>query len=108
MSGKKILLVDDQPRTLEVFKLSIDSDFEVELVDSASKAWKLLTTSSDYAVVVSDMHMPVVDGVQFLTTVRNRFPDITRIIMTADSEQDVAAKAVNDGQVFRFLQKPFS
>ncbi|EGF28181.1 HD domain-containing phosphohydrolase [Rhodopirellula baltica] len=108
MTANKILLVDDQPRTLEVFRLSVENDFDIELVDSAAKAWQLLNSTSDFAVVISDMHMPVVDGVQFLTTVRNRFPTITRIIMTADSDQEIAAKAVNDGQVFRFLQKPFS
>lgn len=108
MTANKILLVDDQPRTLEVFRLSVENDFDIELVDTAAKAWQLLNSSSEFAVVISDMHMPVVDGVQFLTTVRNRFPTITRIIMTADSDQEIAAKAVNDGQVFRFLQKPFS
>ncbi|MCC9644407.1 response regulator [Rhodopirellula sp. JC740] len=108
MTGSKILVVDDQPRSFELIQKSLQSEFEIDLVDGPAKAWACLTEDPDYAVIVSDLHMPLVDGVKFLATVKNRYPSITRIIMTADGDQDAAVNAVNEGEVFRFLQKPVS
>ena len=62
--------------------------------------------SDDVAVVMSDMRMPQMDGAQFLRHVRERYPHIVRLMLTGNNDQETAKKAVNEGAVFRFLNKP--
>jgi response regulator RpfG family c-di-GMP phosphodiesterase len=61
---------------------------------------------SDLAVVVSDMRMPKMDGAAFLHEMMVRRPDATRILLTGQADRDEAIRAVNQGQIFRFLTKP--
>ena len=64
------------------------------------------TLAMNMPVIVSDMHMPTESGAEFLGAVQQKHPLTTRIMMTADNDQDVAARAVNEGAIFRFLRKP--
>jgi response regulator RpfG family c-di-GMP phosphodiesterase len=66
----------------------------------------LLEQSGPFAVVVSDMHMPGMDGVRFLAEVRGRSPDTVRMMLTGNATLQTSIDAVNDGQIFRFLVKP--
>ena len=59
-----------------------------------------------YAVVVSDMRMPGMDGVEFLAWARAQHPDTVRIMLTGNADQGTAMAAVNKGAIFRFLTKP--
>src|SRR6185436_17053323 len=59
-----------------------------------------------FAVVLSDMRMPAMDGAQFLAQARRVAPDTTRVMLTGNSDQATAARAVNEGAIFRFLLKP--
>ncbi len=59
-------------------------------------------------MIVSDMRMPGMDGVQLLTRVKDNYPDTVRIILTGNADQETATDAVNIGQIFRFLTKPCS
>ena len=65
-------------------------------------------TDGGFAVVISDMRMPVMTGAMFLSLVRQKWPDTVRMLLTGHSEIDAAIMAVNEGQIFRFLSKPCS
>ena len=61
-----------------------------------------------YAVVVSDMRMPGMDGIQVLTSIKGRWPDTVRVMLTGNADMQTAINAINEGSIFRFLNKPCS
>ena len=58
-------------------------------------------------LVLSDHLMPNMTGLEFLGVVRDRYPNSVRILLTGHADMDTAIKAINDGQVYRFLTKPW-
>jgi response regulator RpfG family c-di-GMP phosphodiesterase len=104
----KVLCVDDEPNILEGLKRQLRRKFDVETAPSGALALSLLEAQGPFAVLISDMRMPQMDGAQLLAAARVRFPDTVRILLTGYSEVDAAIRAVNDGHVFRFLCKPCS
>jgi response regulator RpfG family c-di-GMP phosphodiesterase len=102
----QILCVDDESRVVESLALILRRDFEVHVSSSPEDALSKLRQIRDVAVVVSDMRMPKMDGATFLHQVLLHHPDATRIILTGHADRDEAIRAVNQGQVFRFLTKP--
>ena len=103
---KKVLLVDDDPGLLSGYERQLQKIFTVKTASSPEQALALLSSESDFAVVVSDMSMPGMTGAQFLAEVKTRWPDIIRIMLTGNLDQQTAASAMRDGAVFRFLTKP--
>lgn len=104
----RVLFVDDEPRILESIKRVVRGDFDVDTALGAALGMAMVKAAGPYAVVVSDLRMPGVDGIAFLSAVRRVSPDCVRILLTGYADLDAAIKAVNDGQVFRFLKKPCS
>jgi response regulator RpfG family c-di-GMP phosphodiesterase len=105
-ASARILCVDDEPRILEAYRRQLHRDFLIDTAEGAGHALVLVATHGPYAVVVSDMRMPGMDGIQFLAEVRRRAPDSVRIMITGHSDQQTAINAVNEGNIFRFLCKP--
>lgn len=105
---ERVLLVDDEPNVVAAFKRKLSSSYDVAVATSASQAISLLKAGPTPAVVVSDMHMPGVQGVELLREISKLSPDTTRIMLTGLADQKTAARAINEGQVFRFLAKPCS
>ena len=68
----------------------------------------MLEREPDIAIVVSDMQMPEIDGAAFLARVKEEFPDAVRLLLTGHADMAAAARAVNEGRIFRFLTKPCS
>jgi response regulator RpfG family c-di-GMP phosphodiesterase len=101
-----ILCVDDETRVLDGLALVLRRDFDVRVASSPEQGLQMLRSLPDLAVVVSDMRMPKMDGADFLHQVMLRRPDATRIILTGYADREDAVRAVNQGQVFRFLSKP--
>jgi|SRR5271165_25798 len=104
--GEKILFVDDEPAVLDGFKRMLHREFSVETAVGGEPALAMIREQGPYAVVVSDMRMPGMDGVQFLTRVRQDVPDTVRMILTGYADMKAAMDAVNEGNIFRFLTKP--
>jgi len=104
--GQKIILVDDEENILAAYSRILRKTFEVEIALGGTIALEMLETDDSVAVVVSDMRMPGMDGVEFLSQVKNRWPDVVRIMLTGNADQETAMKAVNRGAIFRFLTKP--
>ena len=102
----RLLLVDDEPSVLEALALNLRRSFEVMTATSGPAGLEYLECESDFAVVISDMRMPKMDGAAFLSRAREIAPDAVRILLTGQADLDAAIKAVNQGQIFRFLTKP--
>jgi response regulator RpfG family c-di-GMP phosphodiesterase len=103
----RVLCVDDEPHILEGLRDSLRRSFDVRLATSGAEGLALLEQEPDaYAVVVSDMRMPVMNGAAFLSQAKRVAPNTVRLLLTGYSDVDAAIKAVNDGQLFRFLTKP--
>src|SRR5208282_4355522 len=107
-SKARVLLVDDEPLVLEGLRRSLRAEFVTDLAGGAEEGLAKLREGAPYPVVVSDMHMPGMDGAKFLATVRTISPDSVRVMLTGSSDMQAAASAVNEGQIFRFLTKPVS
>lgn len=106
--NKQILCVDDEPHILEGFRRIFRKNFEIHVAEGGEQAMAVLQRKNDFSVIVSDMRMPGMDGVQFFNRAREIAPDSVRIMLTGDAEQATAMKAVNEGEIFRFLTKPCS
>jgi len=104
--SERILCVDDEPNVLSAYKRSLRGQFKIETATGGEAALELLRGGAVYAVIVSDMRMPGMDGIQFLTQVRNLAPESVRMMLTGNADQQTATDAVNEGQIFRFLTKP--
>jgi ActR/RegA family two-component response regulator len=105
--NRRVLLVDDEPNVLTALTRKLGDRFEISTAEGGTAALELLsTTALPFAVVVSDMRMPKMDGAVFLGRVKELSPTSTRLMLTGDSEMKSAIKAVNEGHIFRFLCKP--
>src|SRR5580698_5073090 len=104
--GDKILFVDDEPAFLKGYQLMLRQDFEVDTAVGGEQGLAQIHDHGPYAVVVSDMRMPGMNGVQFLARVRQIAPDTIRMILTGYTDINAAMDAVNEGNIFRFLAKP--
>jgi response regulator RpfG family c-di-GMP phosphodiesterase len=105
---EKILFVDDDQNVLDALRRNFRKEYAVETATSAREAAGIIARKGPFAVVVSDMRMPGVDGVQFLTRIKEISPDTVRIMLTGYADVQSSIAAVNEGSVFRFLTKPCS
>jgi response regulator RpfG family c-di-GMP phosphodiesterase len=103
---KKILFVDDDPNILAGFQRQLRKQFAVETAVGPGAGLELLRSWRDYAVVVADMRMPEMSGVEFLVKVRGMAPDLVLMMLTGNADQATAVEAINQGNIFRFLNKP--
>jgi response regulator RpfG family c-di-GMP phosphodiesterase len=103
---KRILCVDDEPNVLQAFERQFRKQFELETALGPERGLEKLARDGSFAVVVSDLRMPVMDGIEFLTRVRAHWPDTVRIMLTGQADLNSAIAAVNQGNIFQFLSKP--
>ncbi len=103
-----ILFVDDEATAVKYFQRAIDSMAPVVTAGSVEEGKRLLDAHADtLAVLVSDQRMPGGYGNELLHYARNRYPHMVRILTTAYSELDQTVEAVNQGQIHRYIQKPW-
>ena len=105
--GGRILYVDDDPSILAAYKRALHrTDFVVQTALGGEEGLAALAENGPFAVVLSDMRMPGMNGIQFLMKVKERAPDTVRMMLTGNSDLRTAMDAVNEGNIFRFLTKP--
>jgi CheY-like chemotaxis protein len=102
----RILCVDDEPNVLDGLKLNLGRRFDVMTAGGGAAGLEILEKDPTITVVISDMRMPGMDGAAFLSRARTLVPDVTRLLLTGQSDMNSAILAVNEGQIFRFLTKP--
>jgi len=106
MKKDKLLLVDDEPNLTSALVRSLDrTKFEIFTADSAQKGLMILA-GNDIDVIVSDERMPGMTGSQFLSEVRKQWPNTIRMILSGQADLEAAVRAINEGEVYRFLLKP--
>ncbi len=103
---EKILLVDDDNNILDGFRRSLSREFVMETALGGQQALQLVTENGPYAVVVCDMRMPGMDGIELLSKIKAHSPETIRIMLTGNTDIDTAMNAINEGSIFRFLAKP--
>jgi FixJ family two-component response regulator len=106
--SEKILLVDDDESILDGYRRSLSREFLMETALGGQQAMKLAADNGPYAVVVTDMRMPGMDGIQLLNKIKALAPDTIRVMLTGNADMDTAINAINEGHIFRFLNKPCS
>jgi DNA-binding NtrC family response regulator len=106
MANDRILFVDDEANVLAAIKRQLHKQFALTTLQQPQSALKLIEESGPFAVIVSDMRMPEMDGIRFLVRAREIAPDSVRIMLTGNADQQTAIEAVNEGHIFRFLNKP--
>ncbi|KHK02057.1 HD domain-containing phosphohydrolase [Desulfovibrio sp. TomC] len=107
MGGKaKILFVDDDPEILATFRRALRRGFVVDTALGPVRGLEAVAERGPYAVVVSDLRMPGLDGLEFFARLKKSHPDTVRIMLTGYADLHAAMDAVNTGHVFRFLAKP--
>jgi response regulator RpfG family c-di-GMP phosphodiesterase len=104
--NEKILFVDDEPAFLTAYKLMLPGNFEADTAVGGEQGLAAIRDHGPYAVIVPDMRMPGMNGVQFLSQVRQSASDTVRMMLTGCSDITAAMDAVNQGNIFRFLAKP--
>jgi CheY-like chemotaxis protein len=100
-----VLCVDDEPRVLQGIRLNLEPRYRVSTASSAAEALSVCAADRP-AVIISDLRMPEMDGMSFLTQVREQAPSTVRILLTGHADMDAAMAAVNEARVFRLLTKP--
>ena len=105
-SRAAILYIDDEEHNLVAFKAVLRRDFEIYTAISVKEARKFL---EDYeiSIIVSDQRMPQTSGVQFFSEIKNSHPDPIRILLTGYSDMEAVVDAINKGEVYRYLTKPW-
>ena len=103
---RQILFVDDEENVLSAYTRVLRRRFPIETAPGGPEALERLQNDGPFAVVVSDMRMPGMDGVQLLGRIKELAPDTVRIMLTGNADQQTAMDAVNQGAIFRFLTKP--
>jgi CheY-like chemotaxis protein len=106
--SEQVLFVDDEPQVLEGIQRTMHKKFAIQTASGGEDALKMLQTQGPFALVVSDMRMPGMNGVQFLAKVRVQSPDSVRMILSGQADLQATVEAVNEGHIYRFLSKPCS
>ena len=106
--SKQILFVDDDQNLLDSFTRNLHKEFTIETAPGGKEGLAIIQLFGPFAVVISDMRMPGLDGAEFLARVRELSPHTVRMLLTGHNDLKRAIAAVNDGQIFRYLHKPCS
>ena len=101
-----ILFVDDEERVVNQLRMIFRQNYEVHTATSGAEGLAILQRTP-VDVVVSDQRMPGMTGIEFLAQVRNQRPAAMRLLLTGYSDQAAIVGSVNEGEVFRFINKPW-
>ncbi len=103
----KMLVVDDEPDNLDLLYRTFRRDFQVFRADSGGKALEVLAQEGEVAVIISDQRMPQMKGTEFLSRTVPQFPNTMRIILTGFTDVEDLVEAINSGQVYKYITKPW-
>jgi len=110
LSGKgnpRILIVDDEEAILETLTFTFMDHYDVVTTPDPLAALSILEANQPIAVIITDQRMPGMTGVELLKRVYERFPETVRIILTGFADSEATIKAINDGHIYGYVNKPW-
>ncbi|NLK40980.1 MAG: response regulator [Planctomycetes bacterium] len=108
MDKKTVLFVDDDPFVLETLKVGlIGEPYERLFANSAHEALQLLETERVH-IVVSDLRMPEMNGLELLQIIRQKWPSVFRIVLSGQTQVSTLLHAINNGHIYKFIVKPWA
>lgn len=102
-----VLYIDDEPHNLTAFKAAFRRDYNIYLAESAEEG-KLVLDKHNIHVILSDQRMPGVTGIEFFQSILNKYPEPIRILITGYTDVNAVIDAINLGQVYKYLTKPWN
>ena len=107
METRTILFVDDEERILTSLKRGLmDEPYNLLFADSGKKAMEILE-HNEVHVIVTDMRMPEMSGLQLLKIVKEKYPYIVRLVLSGYTQIGTLLTAINQGEIFKFITKPW-
>lgn len=104
---RTILIVDDEENVRNALRRALRKEgYKMHFAEGPDAALELLR-QTPVDLVISDHMMPGMSGIDFLTIVRDRWPDVMRLMITGHADLETAIKAINHGEIYRFLTKPW-
>ncbi|HIK26637.1 MAG: response regulator [Oscillatoriaceae bacterium SKW80] len=103
----KMLVVDDEPDNLDLLYRTFRREFQVLKAESGVRALEILAKEGEVAVIISDQRMPEMKGTEFLKKTLPQFPNTVRIILTGFTDIEDLVEAINSGQVYKYITKPW-
>ncbi|MBP0012401.1 MAG: response regulator [Roseofilum sp. SID2] len=103
----KMLVVDDEPDNLDLLYRTFRREFQVSKAESGADALNVLATEGEVAVIISDQRMPQMKGTEFLSQTVEQYPNTMRIILTGFTDVEDLVEAINSGQVYKYITKPW-
>jgi len=103
---RTLLLVDDERDSLDPMELLLKEQYNVLTAQSGVEALDILK-KNDIDIVIADQRMPGMTGVELLVKVKELYPGIVRVVLTAYTDFEAMIKAINEGSVYRYIIKPW-
>ncbi|MDR3419329.1 MAG: response regulator [Nevskia sp.] len=103
----RVLFVDDEPRVLTTMRMLFRGQYELHFADGGAPALELLR-QHPVDVIVSDQRMPGMSGIELLRAARELAPGAMRVLLTGYSDLNAIIGSINEGEIFRFVNKPWS
>ena len=103
-----ILIVDDEPHVISALMRGMDEEPYLLTGAAGGEEALQLMARQRFKVVISDEKMPGMDGAEFLSLVKERYPETVRIMLTGHASVEATMRAVNRGEIYRFFTKPWN
>lgn len=107
MNNKTILYVDDEPMNLRLLKVQLKKKFDVLTAESGTEALNILNEHTEISLVISDMKMPEMNGIEFVQLAQNTHPKIEYYILTGGTISEIIEKAIQSQLIIGYFSKPF-
>jgi response regulator RpfG family c-di-GMP phosphodiesterase len=108
MNRPRLLFIDDEEINRSNFQETFGDEYEILLAGSGEEALEIMARESNLALILSDQRMPGISGAEVLARARELAPQAERIMITGYSEPDDIMAAINQGQVYRYILKPWT
>ena len=104
----KVLYVDDESINLQLFEINFGDDYQVLIAENGFSGLDVLDKNPDILVVISDMKMPKMDGLEFITKAKNNFPEKRFYLLTGFEITDEINAALESGLIRKYFRKPYN
>ncbi|MBN8637591.1 MAG: hybrid sensor histidine kinase/response regulator [Anaerolineae bacterium] len=102
----QLLIIDDEEEILKALNRQFRREYDVYTAPSAEQGYRLMT-ETPIQVIISDQRMPGMNGAEFFGKIKNEYPDAIRLLLTGYADIQAVISAINDGNIFRYIAKPW-